>query len=475
MNYQLSLLIVVFTWSNNVLGSFNCSSPVVCDPSTETGDYLNSAHFSTDLDCERSCSMGHPYNPCKFFTWVPNAGPGVTNCYQMSACHAMADPLPGARSGAWSCEDENLFCGAVADVPMFDERRTVWTCDHDVHPYGDERVNVFQETHCYSTCPSFRYSSSSRRKSDLVVTSSCIWDRDLQRSVWTQADPSNVMDTQGDLVQAADITPTPACGCESLVLHGTVQDEEGKIWECTFDPEVDEEGNTIITDDNNCQLICDGLLVLDLFCAEGIWSIDYLTSASDIFCYGTSSSYTEISTYWPPNRPTTTQSTSTTTQRKTSTTQSSSTTTTTQSTSTTTTTLSTTSQSTTCRTFVGNTSIIVGKDNQLNEGEELPVWGPVFEVKMDVKINSWSGDWGSIFRFSSIPGDYIVDGCEIGQRIPAMWTAHGTNDQLHLTTNIDSTCNQVFQAELGTFKPGVWYNFLISQSKDLVRIKIELK
>ena len=72
-------------------------------------------------------------------------------------------------------------------------------------------------------------------------------------------------------------------------------------------------------------------------------------------------------------------------------------------------------------------------------------------------------------------GDPFLDGCEIGQRIPAMWTAHGTNDQLHLTTNIDSTCIQVFQTELGTFKPGVWYNFLISQTKVLVRIKIELK
>ena len=112
------------------------------------------------------------------------------------------------------------------------------------------------------------------------------------------------------------------------------------------------------------------------------------------------------------------------------------------------------------------------KNQSLNGGRVLPVWGPEYEVRFDLKINSWASDWASIFRFSAALSGAC---CEIGQRIPAMWTARGTNDQLHLTTNIDSTCNQVFQAELGTFKPGVWYNFLISQTKDLVRIKIELK
>ena len=67
------------------------------------------------------------------------------------------------------------------------------------------------------------------------------------------------------------------------MLNGTVQEEDGKIWDCTYDPEINQDGNTIISDENNCQLICDGLLVFDLFCAEGFWSIDYLDSAADIF------------------------------------------------------------------------------------------------------------------------------------------------------------------------------------------------
>ena len=132
--------------ASSVHAKFDCPAPVVCDPSLESEDFINSAHFLTDMDCQQSCQLGHPYNPCKFFTWVPNAAPGVANCFQMKACHAMSDPITGARSGAYSCEDPDLFCGAIADIPVFDERKTVWTCDHGVHPYG-ENLKIFQVYH----------------------------------------------------------------------------------------------------------------------------------------------------------------------------------------------------------------------------------------------------------------------------------------------------------------------------------------
>merc|ERR1712107_747850 len=53
---------------------------------------------------------------------------------------------------------------------------------------------------------------------------------------------------------------------------------------------------------NECSLICDGLLVFDLFCSEGMWSIDYLSSAADIYCHGSTAEgpdHVTISTYWP--------------------------------------------------------------------------------------------------------------------------------------------------------------------------------
>ena len=107
-----------------------------------------------------------------------------------------------------------------------------------------------------------------------------------------------------------------------------------------------------------------------------------------------------------------------------------------------------------------------------NGANVLPVWGPEFEVRFDLKVNSWPSDWGSIFRFSSLTGDCIEGGCKIGQRIPAMWTQRGTKDQLYISTNIDSNGNRAFNNELGKFQPGVWYSFVISQKKDSVRFAL---
>jgi len=292
---------------------FECPTPVVCDPSLESEDYVNSAHYATSEQCQQACQIGHPYNPCKFFTWIPNAAPGVTNCFQMSACTEMSDPITGATSGAWSCDDEDIFCGPVADIPIFDDKKTVWTCDHNVHPYGNADLKIFQDVTCYTTCPSFKeYNGTKEERSDLVVASTCRFDRTTNQTGWSQADPGNVMDTAGNMIMAADMTPNPACGCEDLVLPGQVAEEDGKIWQCLYEPSNGID--TIIKDDNECQLICDQLVVFDLFCSEGMWSIDYLTSAEDIFCHGATDGYTEISTYWPTNPPpatTTTQAPST--------------------------------------------------------------------------------------------------------------------------------------------------------------------
>ena len=65
------------------LARFKCPTPVVCDPSLESDVFLAAAHYRDSTECEAACEVGHPYNPCKFFTWVPNTAAGVVNCYQV--------------------------------------------------------------------------------------------------------------------------------------------------------------------------------------------------------------------------------------------------------------------------------------------------------------------------------------------------------------------------------------------------------
>jgi len=214
----------------------------------------------------------------------------------------MSDPISGSYSGAWSCNDTTIFCGPIGDIPAYDDKKTVWTCDHNVHPYGDSSKFIFQDTTCRTTCPSFE-SSGAGPKADILVSSKCVYDENTQTSVWGDPDPSDVLDNLGVAVGSASATPTPSCGCKDLVLNGTIKPEEGKVFKCT-DENIEVNGNTVITQDNDCALLCDGNLVFDLFCSVGQWSIDYLENADSIYCYGGGSTdYTgavTLSTFWPP-------------------------------------------------------------------------------------------------------------------------------------------------------------------------------
>merc|ERR1711936_682233 len=287
-------------------------TPVVCDPGLESEVHVASYHFADETQCETSCTIGHPNNPCKFFTWVPHTQAAVPNCYQMKACNKMVNPIMGSRSGAWNCEDPEIFCEAIGDIPAYDDKKTYWTCDHNIHPYGDATKKIFQDTTCRTTCPSYTYQTHGT-KGDPVVSSECIWDPTEKKSVWSSSSPDNVIDSSGVLIESAATNPTPACGCQDLVLPGTVQDEEGKVFQCREDPDI-VDGNTVITEDNECALVCDGTLVFDLYCSAGQWSVDYLTTAEDIYCYGggTTGGYVTLSTFWPPaptDSPTTTTTT----------------------------------------------------------------------------------------------------------------------------------------------------------------------
>lgn len=290
---------------SGALSKLACQAPVVCDPSLESDIYLGASHFANEAACETSCTIGHPSNPCKFFTFVPNAQDQVPNCYKMTQCNEMSDPIVGSKSGAWSCEDTSIFCSAIGDIPAFDSKKTTWTCDHNVHPYGDDTKAIFQDTTCRTTCPSFESSTDGRlQRADIVVSSTCVADGDL--SVWSSAFPAGIQDTTGTIIENASANPTPGCGCKDLVLTGTVQEENGKVFQCETEPEVNAEGNTVIKDDNQCFLSCDSVQVWDLYCSMGQWSEIFLESASDIFCHtqgptGGSDSVT-ISTYWPPSK-----------------------------------------------------------------------------------------------------------------------------------------------------------------------------
>jgi len=287
---------------SGTLSKLACRTPVVCDPSLESDIFIQSAHFADETQCQTSCTIGHPNNPCKFFTWVPNAASQVPNCYQMKACNEMSDPITGSKSGAWSCDDPEIFCGPLGEIPAYDSKRTTWTCDHNIHPYGAPDKTVFQDTTCRATCPSFELSDGKLQRSDIVVSSTCVAG-DVG-SVWSAAVPANVIDSKGGAIVSASENPEPECGCKDLVLNGEIQEEAGKVFTCDEEPTINEDGNTVITDSNTCFLECDGLPIYDLYCSQGQWSEAFLQDATEIFCHGGGSTdgqgFGTLSTFWPP-------------------------------------------------------------------------------------------------------------------------------------------------------------------------------
>ena len=111
--------------------------------------------------------------------------------------------------------------------------------------------------------------------------------------------------------------------------------------------------------------------------------------------------------------------------------------------------------------MVGLKPKTVFKDNLLFDS--LAVWGPEFDIHVDIKINSWIASWGSIIRFEAKDGGC----CEIGQRFPAIWTKAGTSDRLMIATQINGNGNKAL-AEAEVFDTNIWYKFIISQKKERV-------
>ena len=91
------------------------------------------------------------------------------------------------------------------------------------------------------------------------------------------------MDTNNQIISSIEDTEYPHCGCETLNMTGIPGEEDGKVFHC--DAPYMIGGNTVIDEDNSCQLFCDGDLMWHLFCSQGYWSVQ-IDSAQDIYCYG---------------------------------------------------------------------------------------------------------------------------------------------------------------------------------------------
>ena len=108
------------------------------------------------------------------------------------------------------------------------------------------------------------------------------------------------------------------------------------------------------------------------------------------------------------------------------------------------------------------------RNNVINPDEPIHFWGPSFRIDIDIKFNTWIADWGSIFVFSN----RSIGCCQIGHRIPALWTNKGSTDQLYLNTQIGDSGSVHFVSELGRYQTGKWYHIIISQLKDQVSLEV---
>ena len=83
---------------------------------------------------------------------------------------------------------------------------------------------------------------------------------------------------------------------------------------------------------------------------------------------------------------------------------------------------------------------------------------------MEVFVNSWIQEWGSILRFTTDDGDC----CEIGQRIPVVLSKKEAPNTLYITTAIGTNGDAAFDVtDIPTKK---WFLVTLSQYEIAVRI-----
>ena len=121
----------------------------------------------------------------------------------------------------------------------------------------------------------------------------------------------------------------------------------------------------------------------------------------------------------------------------------------------------------TCKELVGSEPMTLGKGNVLNKAHPIPLWGPEFEIKLDILFNDLvQTGYLNIFRFAAVDGNYNPHTLGLGQRSPSLFMH---NRKLYLNFNTGSGykillySNNPFTPEKGT-----WYHIKISQTKDKV-------
>ena len=115
--------------------------------------------------------------------------------------------------------------------------------------------------------------------------------------------------------------------------------------------------------------------------------------------------------------------------------------------------------------LVHGDGIVVRRNNLIGS---IEYWGPDFEIDVKVKVNSFSKSERilEVFRLASVEGNC----CEIGQRLPALFTWSQDNT-FHLATNIGTEGNTWF--DLPGFEENRWYKFRIVQRE--IEVDILLK
>ena len=113
--------------------------------------------------------------------------------------------------------------------------------------------------------------------------------------------------------------------------------------------------------------------------------------------------------------------------------------------------------------FLVNNEIAITRNNLL---AVIPEWGPNYKITFDLLIESFANGgnfWGNVFHFTAT-GDNC---CEMGDRVPALWTNEGKFLYLCFNKGDDGNfCQQ--SPEIETNK---WFSLEYEQKFEAYQVK----
>ena len=99
----------------------------------------------------------------------------------------------------------------------------------------------------------------------------------------------------------------------------------------------------------------------------------------------------------------------------------------------------------------------------------IPSWGPTFKVSLDFYINSFIVNgppnhhgWAELLRFTSTHTSHC---CNIGDRIPAIFTNPGHGGYIHIGTQINQMGNRA--KDIKKIEEKKWYKLELTQFKEV--------